>query len=155
MPSTIISWTMQSCTALSLNLYVEIIVMTAFQPWTSWMVKHGCATSLLLSAVLTFKLLTYTCAAHAHCDRGQSLWDALLHGKVEMWQQAESPLTVSFYSCLLLCLSPLSPLCLFSCVRLPLSCPAAPNTSTIGSVQAGGIACPTEPHSAACRLRGM
>lgn len=36
-----------------------------------------------------------------------------------------------------------------------LSCPAAPITSTIGSDQAGGLACPAEPKSSACRLRGM
>lgn len=55
----------------------------------------------------------------AHCDPGQLLWHVLSHGILQMFQQAESSLTFSFCSRLLLWFN-LSPPCLFSCVCLPL-----------------------------------
>lgn len=64
-----------------------------------------------------------------------------------MCDPGKHPLTFSFCSCLLLTSVP-PPLC-----ASPL-CPAAPTTSSAGSVQAGGLACPAEPHSAARRLGG-
>lgn len=35
---------------MSLNLCVKIIFITAFQPWTNRMAKHGCASSVVVAA---------------------------------------------------------------------------------------------------------
>lgn len=125
-----------------------------------WYEKEvGCA-SLELFAVLTSHAnpgcCSCTCAAHA-C----TLWSrtvALTCSAAWLKSRSSSRLNL-LKTVFLLLLStavvpPLTSVPLFLCVppspvRLHRSLPL------IGSVQAGGLACPAEPNSAACRLRGM
>ena len=137
-----VSRTMHSCTAASLSVYVKVMVITAFCPddfhtkreWTNLEGKTWLCSSPLPFAVLNFRafLLIWscwnnTCAAPrlVRCDPGQLAWKCSLacwskkKKKKKCYNRLKSPLTVSFCSCLLLWFH-LSPLCLFSCVRLPL-----------------------------------
>ena len=114
--------------------------------------KHGCFTCTLCCPDLPcfFKLLTMT----AYSDPGQLLQYVLLHGEVRMFQQAEYSLTSLFLLLSTAVVPLLTSVPLFLCappssVRLHQSLPLT------GSDQAGGLACPAEPNSAACRLRGM
>ena len=110
-------------------------VPTIFTPnvnGQTWRVKRGCALHLypLLSWIFVLFYL-YEVAEITHVQhrdlcaviRDSWLGNALLHVEVKKkkkcYNRLKSPLTVSFCSCLLLWFH-LSPLCLFSCVRLPL-----------------------------------